>query len=105
VGRAQRTFTGPRRKAIIARDRHCVWPGCDEPPERAQIHHARVHWADGGRTSTDNAALLCWHHHDHVDARRIAMSFIDGRWHFGEPGSYGPGGYGPGSCGPGRADP
>jgi len=90
VGRAQRTFTGPRRKAIIARDQHCVWPGCHEPPERAQIHHARVHWADGGRTSTDNAALLCWYHHDHVDTRRIAMIFTDGRWHFDVPGSYGP---------------
>ncbi len=90
VGRAQRTFTGPRRKAIIARDQHCVWPGCHEPPERAQIHHARVHWADGGRTSTDNAALLCWYHHDHVDTRRIAMTFTDGRWHFDGPGTYGP---------------
>ena len=89
VGRAQRTFTGPRRKAIIARDQHCVWTGCHEPPERAQIHHARVHWADGGRTATDNAALLCWYHHDHVDTRRIAMTFTDGRWHFDTPGSYG----------------
>ncbi|SFE64682.1 protein of unknown function, partial [Flavimobilis marinus] len=89
VGRAQRTFTGPRRKAIIARDQHCVWPGCHEPPEHAQIHHARVHWADGGRTSTDNAALLCWYHHDHVDTRRIAMTFTNGRWHFDTPGSYG----------------
>ena len=88
VGRAQRTFTGPRRQAIIARDQHCVWPGCHEPPERAQIHHARVHWADGGRTSTDNAALLCWFHHDHVDTRRIAMTFTGGRWRFDAPGSY-----------------
>ncbi len=101
VGRAQRTFTGPRRKAIIARDQHCVWPGCHEPPERAQIHHARVHWVDGGRTSTDNAALLCWYHHDHVDTRRIAMTFADGRWHFDGPGTYGVQAHAPGLAGRG----
>jgi protocatechuate 3,4-dioxygenase beta subunit len=43
-----------------------------------------------GRTSTDNAALLCWYHHDHVDTRRIAMTSTDGHWHFDTPGSYGP---------------
>lgn len=88
VGRTQRTFTGPRRRAVIARDKHCVWPGCQAPPEHGQIHHARLHWADGGVTATDNAALLCWFHHDYVDRRRIAMSFADGRWQFGEIGSY-----------------
>ena len=88
VGRSQRTLTGARRAAVIARDKHCVWPGCDMPPEFGQIHHAQVHWADGGSTSTTNAALLCWHHHEHVDGRDIAMRWNNG-WTFGEPGSYG----------------
>ena len=88
VGRSQRTLTGARRAAVIARDRHCVWPGCDMPPEFGQIHHAQVHWADGGSTSTTNAALLCWHHHEHVDGRDITMQWNNG-WTFGEPGSYG----------------
>ncbi|MBE1875532.1 DUF222 domain-containing protein [Myceligenerans sp. TRM 65318] len=73
VGRAQRTVTGPMRRAVIARDKHCVWPGCDQPPARCEVHHAVRHWADGGRTSADNAALLCWHHHDRVDGQHIAM--------------------------------
>ena len=87
VGRAQRTFTSARRKAVVARDRACVWPGCDGPVHISEIHHARVHWADGGRTSTDNAALLCWFHHRHVDRERIAMAWR-GRWVFSEPGGY-----------------
>jgi len=73
VGRSRRTVTGQLRRAVIARDRHCTWPGCHEPPQRCEVHHAVTHWADGGKTSIDNAALLCWHHHDRVDAQGITM--------------------------------
>ncbi|MGO1317856.1 MAG: DUF222 domain-containing protein [Cellulomonadaceae bacterium] len=87
VGRTARTFTGPRRLAVIARDQHCVWPDCHAPPIVCQVHHATVHWADGGGTNARDGALLCWYHHSEVDAKRIAMSWADG-WHFGPPGSY-----------------
>jgi hypothetical protein len=73
VGRAQRTVTGQMRRAVIARDQHCVYPGCDQPPSRCEVHHAVTHWADGGDTSVANSALLCWHHHALVDARGITM--------------------------------
>jgi hypothetical protein len=73
VGRAQRTVTGQIRRAVIARDQHCVYPGCDQPPSRCEVHHAVTHWADGGGTSVANSALLCWYHHQLVDARGIAM--------------------------------
>jgi hypothetical protein len=73
VGRAQRTVTGQMRRAVIARDKHCVYPGCDQPPSRCEVHHAVRHWADGGDTSVANSALLCWHHHALVDAQRISM--------------------------------
>lgn len=73
VGRAQRTVTGQMRRAVIARDKHCVYPGCDQPPSRCEVHHAVRHWADGGDTSVANSALLCWYHHHLVDARGIAM--------------------------------
>ncbi|MEN5074836.1 DUF222 domain-containing protein [Isoptericola cucumis] len=73
VGRAQRTVAGPLRRAVVARDQHCTFPGCDEPPSRCEVHHAVVHWADGGPTSAENAALLCWHHHDHVDGTGVTM--------------------------------
>ncbi len=89
VGRAQRTVTGQMRKAVIARDQHCVYPGCDQPPSRCEVHHALRHWADGGETSVANSALLCWHHHTLVDTTGITMAWDPsatpdqpGRWRF-----------------------
>ena len=89
VGRAQRTVTGQMRKAVIARDQHCVYPGCDQPPSRCEVHHALRHWADGGETSVANSALLCWHHHTLVDTTGITMAWAagatpdqPGRWMF-----------------------
>jgi hypothetical protein len=73
VGRAQRTVSGQMRRAVIARDQHCVYPGCDQPPSRCEVHHALTHRADGGDTSVTNSALLCWYHHQLVDAKGITM--------------------------------
>jgi hypothetical protein len=73
VGRAQRTVTGQMRRAVIARDQHCVFPGCDQPPSRCEVHHAITHWAHGGNTSVSNSALLCWYHHQLVDTQGITM--------------------------------
>jgi hypothetical protein len=66
-GRASRTFTAAQTRAIVARDQHCIWPGCDTPPGWCQVHHRR-HWADGGTTSVDNGVLVCGRHHDRVHA-------------------------------------
>jgi hypothetical protein len=82
VGRARRTVTGQLRRAVIARDRRCTWPGCQEPPARCEVHHAVTHWADGGVTSVDNAALLCWHHHTVVDTTGVRMRWEGGVWAF-----------------------
>ncbi|MCK0116778.1 HNH endonuclease [Isoptericola sp. S6320L] len=82
VGRSRRTVTGQLRRAVITRDRHCTWPGCEEPPSRCEVHHAVTHWADGGGTSVDNGALLCWHHHDRVDGQGVTMRWHRGRWEF-----------------------
>ncbi|WP_369375361.1 DUF222 domain-containing protein [Promicromonospora sp. Populi] len=84
VGRAHRTVTGQMRRAVIARDRHCVYPGCDQPPSRCEVHHAIRHWADGGETSVANSALLCYHHHDLVDTTGITMRWRErvGGWAF-----------------------
>jgi len=73
VGRTYRVVPSHIRTAVIARDRNCTYPGCDQPPERCEVHHAIRHWADGGETSTQNAALLCWHHHKVVDTTGITM--------------------------------
>ncbi|NYJ74154.1 HNH endonuclease signature motif containing protein [Allobranchiibius huperziae] len=62
VGRAKRLFTGGLRTAIIHRDQHCTFPGCDRPPDLCDAHHMRPWWA-GGETNLGNAALLCARHH------------------------------------------
>jgi hypothetical protein len=87
VGRAKRTVTGQLRRAVIARDKHCVYDQCDQPPTRCEVHHALRHWAHGGETSTTNAALLCYHHHDLVDRQNIAMHYDDG-WYFTHPNGH-----------------
>lgn len=68
VGRAHRLFTPAQRHALILRDRHCTYPGCDIPAHWCRAHHL-THWADGGPTDLSNAALLCERHHGLVHAR------------------------------------
>jgi HNH endonuclease len=50
------------RKALVVRDEHCAFPGCDRPQSWCDAHHV-VHWADGGETNLDNLLLLCRPHH------------------------------------------
>ncbi len=62
VGRATRTIPPAIRRALIARDQGCVWPGCDRAPIHCDGHHIE-HWLDDGPTSLANLALLCHSHH------------------------------------------
>ena len=50
------------RRALAERDRLCVWPGCERPPERCQADHA-VPWVKGGRTEVEGMRMLCGKHH------------------------------------------
>lgn len=65
VGRAERTIKGPRRRALIARDQHCQWPGCERPGSWCDGHHL-VHWLHGGGGEIENQVLLCMRHHHRV---------------------------------------
>ena len=62
VGRAKRVISGPARKALIVRDGHCTWPGCERPATWSTGHHL-VHWVHGGTNELENLALLCYRHH------------------------------------------
>lgn len=62
VGRKYRTATPKMSKALAERDRNCVWPGCDRPPEWSQRHH-ELPWLLGGKTEIDGMCLLCIRHH------------------------------------------
>jgi hypothetical protein len=61
-GRATRVVSASLRRALVARDRHCRFPGCDRPPSWTDAHHL-VHWADGGETKLPNLVLICRPHH------------------------------------------
>ena len=61
-GRTMRVISPALKRALIARDRHCRFPGCRRPPWWTEGHHIE-HWSEGGRTSMDNLILLCRHHH------------------------------------------
>ena len=62
VGRRTRVVPTALRRALIARDRHCTWNGCDRDPRWCDVHH-RKHWANGGKTEASNLRLLCRYHH------------------------------------------
>lgn len=62
VGRSERTIKGLRRRALIARDQHCQWPGCERPASWCDVHHIH-HWLHGGGGEIQNQLLLCGRHH------------------------------------------
>jgi len=61
IGRKSRTIPPPMRRALIARDKGCRFPGCTHT--RFVDGHHIEHWAKGGETSLKNLILLCRHHH------------------------------------------
>ena len=65
LGETARLPNPAMRRAIIARDRTCVFPGCDTPATRTHAHHL-IHWTKDGPTDRDNLASLCSRHHHAV---------------------------------------
>jgi hypothetical protein len=62
VGTATDTIPAHLRRAVTARDRHCRFPGCAQPPAACQPHHL-IPRSEGGPTSLGNLLLLCTFHH------------------------------------------
>ena len=52
-GRSKRLSSPAQVRALIARDRGCIVPGCTQPPHRCEAHHVRW-WRHGGGTDIDN---------------------------------------------------
>ncbi|MBK7622029.1 MAG: DUF222 domain-containing protein [Kineosporiaceae bacterium] len=76
-GRAQRLATPAQRRAVFARDRGCVIPGCDAPPDWCEVHHITP-WADGGLTDVDKMAAACGRHHTGFHAGIWTITMING---------------------------
>lgn len=62
-----RTYQPPARlrEYILARDRHCQFPGCNRPAQQCDIDHVEPFTGtdQGGNTSADNLITLCRRHH------------------------------------------
>jgi hypothetical protein len=76
--RTSRVVPGPTRRALIARDKGCRFPGCDCPPAWTDAHHVK-HWADGGPTTLDNLILLCRRHHRLVHEEGWSLELAEDR--------------------------
>jgi hypothetical protein len=77
VGRRTQVVPPAIRRAVVARDRCCRFPGCDRPQSWCDAHHV-VHWADGGETSVSNLVLLCRRHH-RLTHSPFSLEMLDGR--------------------------
>ena len=84
VGRKTRTVPVALKKALWARDKGCVFPGCGRR-RFVDAHHIR-HWSDGGETSLGNLMLLCSSHHRLVhEGGFVLRQDHHGRWYFKRP--------------------
>jgi hypothetical protein len=72
VGRRTRSVPPALRRALLARDGGCAFPGC-ENRRFVEAHHI-IHWALGGDTSLENAVLLCRRHHTLVHEGGCSVS-------------------------------
>jgi hypothetical protein len=84
VGRANRLVNVQQRKALIARDHGCAFPGCTRTPRWCDAHHV-THWKDGGPTDLGNLVLLCRYHHRIVHHSEWGIRMMGGLPYFLPP--------------------
>ncbi len=81
VGRKHRVVQPAQKRALLARDKCCQYPGCTHE-KWLDAHHVE-HWADGGETSLENLVLLCSKHHRLLhDGEFEIKAGPDGDWQF-----------------------
>ena len=73
-GRSRHDPTPVQRLAVIARDKHCIYPGCHAPPERCDIHHLNEVARDQGATDVDVLGLFCTPHHRHIHLNNLVAT-------------------------------
>ncbi|RAX45719.1 hypothetical protein DQ353_21005, partial [Arthrobacter sp. AQ5-05] len=66
VGREMRLANDTIRRAVLARDGGCFYPGCSVPPEHLEMCHIDG-WAAGGGTSVAGLTPGCACHHHMAD--------------------------------------
>jgi hypothetical protein len=84
LGRKTRVPSPAQCRAVIHRDRHCRYEGCEAPPWACEVHHLVFWGPDGGRTDLAGLALICWHHHGLTHRQSTTHDLVDrgdGRLH------------------------
>jgi hypothetical protein len=81
IGRKTPVVPPSMRRAVVVRDRHCRFPGCDRPPMWCDAHHI-VHWIRGGITAVLNLVLLCRRHHRLIHHGRFNVEMVDAQPEF-----------------------
>lgn len=77
-----RTVPAGLWRVLVARDAGCTWSGCDAPPAWCDVAHGAKAFADGGRLSPSNAALLCRRHHRRFDLGAWQIAIQGGEVHY-----------------------
>lgn len=77
LGRTVRLATAAQRRALAARDKGCIIPGCTRPANQTDAHHVNG-WATGALTDIAELALLCGPHHNAVHAGTYQIIIRDG---------------------------
>jgi hypothetical protein len=80
TGHAHRQIPAATRRALVARDRDCVFNGCHRPAIWCDGHHL-VWWTRGGKTVLPNLALVCGRHHRMLHEEGWTLERTkDGHW-------------------------
>ena len=80
LGREMRFATDPIRRAVLARDGGCFYPGCSVPPEHLEMCHLDG-WAAGGGTSVAGLTPGCTSHHHMADNGLLTLLIHNGLPH------------------------
>ncbi len=75
VGTLTSDIPARNRKAVIARDQGCRYPGCGRPGRWTEIHHI-IYRENGGCHEPPNLVTLCRFHHRHTHKHHLILT-----WH------------------------
>lgn len=73
AGRPSRAIPIHLRRLVIARDRHCRYPGCSCPAAWSEVHHIQ-YWEHDGEHELSNLVLFCSRHHHRVHAHKESLT-------------------------------
>lgn len=73
MGRARKEPTPLQRLAVMARDQHCIYPGCTVAAHLCEVHHCNEYLRDSGFTDVEVLGLLCQSHHRHIHVNDLKV--------------------------------